>query len=114
MRYRFRKDRRRLDKRAFFLSPPTAPNEFNEAAGDYTAAFDRKCALYPAPGTERYANKENVSTAPVLIEVRDESVIRDLNTDYRVVVDGKTYEIVSLDQPERGANWVVAAVNNGV
>lgn len=113
MRYRFRKDRRRLDKRAFFQAPPVAADEFNEMSGEYTAAFDVKCALYPAPGTERYANKENVASAPVLIEVRDDPRVRLLNADNRAIVGGKTYEIVSLDQPERGANWIIAAVNNG-
>ena len=113
MRYRFRKDRRRLDRSVTFLAPPGEVNEFNEAAGDWADAFTTRCALTPAPGSEKYANRDNAATAPVLIEVRAEQRTLALTPDNRARIDGKVYELVSLEQPERGANLVISAVYNG-
>lgn len=119
MRYRFRKDRTRLDRKVTFLGPAAGNNEFNETTGDPVGLFTTRCSVTPAPGSEKYANSENIASAPVLIEVRAEQRTMALNANNLAKVfnpDGvgsKTYEIVSLNQPERGANIVIAAVYNG-
>jgi hypothetical protein len=119
MRYRFRRERRRKDRKITFMAPPTEGNEFNEAGGDYTDVFTTRASMIPAPGTEKYANRENVATAPVLLEVRAEQRTLALTPDHRAKVFNpdrvsfKVYEIVSLEQPERGADLVISAVYNG-
>lgn len=119
MRYRFRKERKRLDRKVTFMAPPGAPNEFNEATGDFTDVFTTRCSLEPAPGTEKYANRQNASESPVLIEVRREQRTLALTPSNRARVynlDGATYrvyEVVSAIQPERGANLVITAVYHG-
>lgn len=105
--------KRRLDRRVTFLQKAAGTNAFNESDPGWSDMFTVKCARYPAPGMEKYANQENAQTSPTIIEVRGEARTEALTQDNAARIDGKVYEIVSLEQPERGSNIIISAVAHG-
>lgn len=117
------KQRLRLDSKVKFQRRGDGRNELNEPTPDAWAdLFETRCAVYPAPGYERFANQQTTATAPILIEVRSEARTRDLRASDRAIVtppDGGpaiTYNIVSpREQAERGDNIrITAAADKGV
>lgn len=110
----FVKQRRRLDRNATFQRRSGSVNTMNEPVeGDWLETFSTRCATYPAPGFERLEGGQNISTSPMMIEVRSDSRSLAILPSDRVIVDNVTYNIVApVEQPERGANIrIIAAVD---
>ena len=110
----FVKQRRRLDKKVTFQRRSGAKDAFNAPAkAGWVDLFETRCAVYPAPGFERFANAQNAATAPIMCEVRSETRTQSLLSSDRLIVDGVTYNIVApVEQLERGSNMqIIAAVD---
>ncbi len=113
------KQRRRLDSIVTFQRRTNAKDGFNAPTKDgWADVFETRCAVYPAPGFERFANAQNAATAPVMIEVRSEPRTLDLKAKDRLIIhgpdglkeSGTTYNIVSPnEQLERGSNIRITA-----
>lgn len=114
MRSKFAGKRVKLDRKVTFERQGEDKNSFNEVnRGNWAPIFDTRCALYPAPGSEKYDVARTQYIAPVIIEVRSEGRTDTLKTSDRAIIDGKVYEIISFEQPKRDSNIRIAAVNQG-
>lgn len=107
----FVKQRRRLDTKVEFQRRTNERDKLNAPTKTgWAKLFDTRCAVYPAPGYERFANAQNTATAPILIEVRSEQRTQGLTSEDRAVINGVTYNIISpAEQAERGSNIRIAA-----
>jgi len=118
----FVKQRRRLDCLVTFQRRTEARDEFNEPTENgWSELFKARCAVYPAPGYERFTDAQTSATLPVMIEIRSEERARDLLAKDRAVVTTPdnvvtTYNILSpREQAERGDNIrLTAATDEGV
>lgn len=107
----FIKPRSKLDKVITFQRRGAATDEFNAPVEtNWVDLFSTRCAVYPAPGYEKYQSAQNAATAIILIEVRSEIRTRGLKPADRCVIDGQKYNIVAPpDQLERGRNIQISA-----
>lgn len=106
LRPRYLKQRRRLDQVITIERRGDLRNEMNEIEHNWAPVFTTRAAAYPAPGFERSIDTDqNVATAPVTFEVRDETRTRAILPSDRVSWQGQPYNIVApVEQPERGRN----------
>ena len=116
------KQRRRLDSKVTFQRRGEASDEFNEPTeAAWQNLFDTRCAVYPAPGFERFDNSETTGVASMLVEVRAEARTRGLKSSDRAVVTAADSGIVTIynivspsEQAERGDNIrIIVAADEG-
>jgi hypothetical protein len=105
--------RRKLDKKVVFERRSTARDDFNQPTkAGWDNLFETRCALYPAPGQERFTQAQGATsaTANMMIEVRSEARTLGLLPSDRALVDGVPYLLAAPPvQPERGSNLQIYA-----
>lgn len=107
-RPRYLKPRRKLDKEVTFQRRGNGRTALNQPTKDsWDNLFTTRCAIYPAPGAERFtqAQGSTAATANMMIEVRNQPEVLDLLPSDAALVDGKRYLLAAPPvQPERGSN----------
>lgn len=94
-----------LDRVVTIVTPTFTKNRVNEEIEGEPTRKQRKAALRPAPGTERFANAELAAAAPMHFFFRWE---RDLvGVRSRIESDdGRTYEVVAPPEEIGRRKWL--------
>lgn len=89
----------RLDRRINLQRTGTPTDDgFRTKPGGFATFATVWARVRPAPGTERFASGETAATAPIVFDIRWSSVVADLNPKDRVLFDGRSYDIKSVNE----------------
>lgn len=81
-----------LTKRAAFQRPLEGPDEDANLITDYPVAFEAWVNLRPLRGGESVMAARMQSYAPAIVTFPTSAQARAVTSEWRVVIDGRTYE----------------------